>query len=326
MRRLVPILVGTSMVLCSTLGAAKPVKVPRDYPDIQTAVNAATPGDQILVGPGRWCGATIDKTVDLLAQGGATIIGCSSSPALAGVLRIGFFLPGSGASGTTIRHFVFDGHGISNADLDPLSFAIFAREADDVIVEQNRILGTVQAITNTSGSGWTVAHNNIEDLTLFDCVGFCGGGDGIVFQERNTAGPRQTDNMAIFNQIDGAVPDNFDVFSMAGILVLGGQEGTVLQKNRIAIPDNPTSAAEGQAIVVTDVCCGIPTPFSTAIDSVIVKNDGRGSEFAVVITLDSGGGVGNSVGTTLRGNFGRNDINGASSLVQSRSIKTLIEF
>ena len=302
--------------------------VPEDYATIQMAADAALAGDQINVGPGEWCGATITKRVDLFGQGNPTIAGCATSPTLAGVLRIGFFLPDAAASGTTIRHFVFDGQGASNANLDPLSFAVFARDADDVAIEQNTVLGTIQAITNTSGSGWTVSHNNIEGFSVLACEpgGFCGGGIGIVFQERDTAGPRQTDNSAMFNDINGAIPDNFDVFSLAGILVLGGEDGSFIQKNRVDIPDNVTSLAEGQAVVVTDVCCGLPTPFSTAINSTIVKNDGRGSEFSIVITLDSGGGTSNTVGTTLRGNLGVNDINANITEVSNRSIKTLIEF
>lgn len=310
----------------SSASAAEVLRVPADYGTIQEAVNAASAGDQIRVSLGMWCGATVNKTLDLFGEGGATIIGCSSSPSLSVSLRMGFFLPDGSASGTTIRHFVFDGNGISNTNFDPLSFAVFARDAHNVVVEQNRILGTVQAITNTSGSGWTVNHNVIEGLTLFDCSFRCGGGDGIVFQERKTAVSRQTDNVAMFNVISGAVPDNFSVFSMAGILVLGGQDGTVVQANRIAIPNNTTASAEGQAIVVSDACCGIPSAFSTAINSVIVKNDGRDSEFAVVITKDGGGGNGNSVGTTLRGNFGINDINEISGAVTNRSIRTLVEF
>ena len=94
---------------------------------------------------------------------------------------------------------------------------------------------------------------------------------------------RQTDNTAMFNEISGVIPDNFDIFSMAGILVLGGQDGSIIQKNRVAIPDNTTSLAEGQAIVVTDTCCGLNQAFSTAINSTIVKNDGRDSEFSVVV-------------------------------------------
>jgi len=307
-------------------GHAATFFVPEDHATIQLAVDAASPGDKINVGPGQWCGATIDKRLDLFGQGNPTIIGCAGSPNLAGVLRIGFSLPDAGASGTTIRHFVFDGQGASNANFDPLSFAVFARDASDVTIEQNIIAGTIQAITNTGGSGWTVNHNKIQDFSVLACDGtFCGGGVGIVFQER--AGTvRQTDNAAMFNQISGVIPDNFDVFSMAGILILGGQDGSIIQKNRIAIPDNLTSSAEGQAIVVTDACCGIPTPFSTAINSTIAKNDGRDSELCLVITLDGGGGTGNTVGTTLRGNLGVNDINAAISDVSNRSIKTLIEF
>ena len=223
-----------------------------------------------------------------MGQGKPTIIGCATSPNLAGVLRIGFFLPDAAVSDTTIRGFVFDGQGTSNANLDPLAFAVFARGASDVTIQHNTILGTIQAITNTGGSGWTVNHNKLVNLSVLACEpgGFCGGGVGIVFQDRNTAGPRQTDNTAMFNHISGVIPDNFDVFSMAGIIVLGAQDGSILQKNRIAIPDNPTSLAEGQAILVTDVCCGLPSPFSTAINSTIAKNDGRDSQFALVINQE----------------------------------------
>ena len=79
-------------------------------------------------------------------------------------------------------------------------------------------------------------------------------------------------------------------------------------------------------ILANDACCGLPDPFVTTINSFIVKNDGRDSEVAIYIPLDDGGGTGNTVGTTLRGNFGVNIINGASSDVTSRSIHTLIEF
>lgn len=322
------VLIIAALHFAPSLGAAQPhtLRVPKDFPTIQDAVNAAAPGDQVRVGPGQWCGATINKRLDLLGEGGATIVGCSApAPALFSLLRIGFFLPNSGASGTTVRHFVFDGRGISNGNLSPLSFAVFARDASNVVVGQNRVLGTIQAITNTRGSGWTVSYNVIEGLTALTCEGFCGGGDGIVFQARPFGAPRGTDNTVIFNVITGAVPDTLNEFSMTGIFVLG-QDGTVIKNNRIAIPDNPLAAGAGIGILVTDVCCGLAGGFLTSINSTIVNNDGRASEFAVVIDRDAGGGTGNSVGTILRGNFGVNDINGSSSTVKNRSIKTLEEF
>jgi hypothetical protein len=324
-------LVAAALGLPAPLSAKNAIQVPADYPTIQEAVDAANDGDQIRVGPGEWCGATITKRVDLFGQGGATIVGCPApSPAL-GLFRIGFFLPTAAASGTTIRHFIFDGRGVSNVPpgfFDPLAFAVFAREASYVVVEQNRILGTVQGVTNTGGSGWTVSHNVIEELTVFTCDGVitCGGGDGIVMQERDTGGPRATDNTVTFNVIAGAIPDNLDLFDMVGI-VLFGQDGAVVKNNRLAIPDNPSAGGDGNGILVADSCCGSGSSFLTTINSLIVNNDGRQSEFSVVIVLDSDGGTGNSAGTTLRGNFGVNVINGGGPEdVRNRSVHTLDVF
>lgn len=312
---------------------AATINVPDDFLTIQDAVDAATSGDQIRVGPGEWCGATIDKRVDLFGEGGATIVGCDE-PFLAPrmQLRIGFFLPSPNASGTTIRHFVFDGAGVSNDEsspnFEPLSFAIMSRGANNVVVEQNRILGTVQSISNSGGSGWTVSHNKIEDLTVFTCIGgvvACGGGIGISMSQRDPDLPRAADNSATFNAITGSIPDRLTLFSMAGIWV-AGQDGTVIKKNTIAIPDNPNTSAEGNGIEIADVCCGDSGHFLTSINSVIVKNDGRDSEFVLVIFLDFDGGTGNTEGTVVRGNFGLNDINEVQSDVTNRSIKTLIEY
>lgn len=310
----------------STLSAsANTLLVPGDFPTIQAAVDAASPEDQIRVGPGEWCGATITKTLDLFGEGGATIVGCDLISDLGGVLHIGFFLPDGSASGSSFRHFLFDGAGVSNqgdGNFDPLSFAIFARDTDDIITEQNHVIGTVQGFTNTRGSGWTVNHNIIEDLTVFTCDGVltCGGGDGIVFQDRDLDVPRQADNTAMFNDISGTVPDSLALFDMAGILVLGAEDGTVIQKNRIAIPDNPNADGQGHAIRLANTCCGSPALLQTVTNAVVVKNDGRNSEFSVVVD------TGNTDGLRLRGNFGVNSINGSDSTVSNRSIHTLVEF
>jgi hypothetical protein len=309
-----------------TLIEAATVRVPSDYPTIQDAIDAASAGDVIVVGPGSWCGATITKQIHLRGAGYPVIVGCPTpAPSLFNVLRVGFLLPGGSASGTTIRDFVFNGNGVSNSNLDPLAFAIFARDADDVVVQQNHVFGTVQAVTNTRGDGWDVSHNRIEGLTVFTCDGFCGGGDAIVFQERPVLGARGLANSATFNHITGAVPDTLNEFSMVGILAIA-QDGAVIRNNHVSIADNPVAQGAGQAIVVTDHCCGLPTGFENSQNSTIVNNDGRGSEFSVVIEIDSANGFSNSLGTVLRGNFGVNDINGSANVVRNRSIHTLVEF
>ena len=166
------------VVACAALagvaGATTVRRVPERYATIQEAVDAASPGDEISVAPGRYCGAVIDRTVTLDGHGEATIVGCSTGPELFGGLRAGFVLPGaagdSQASGTRIQGFHFDGRGVNAGNLEPLAFGVFARFANDVQVTGNRFFGTVQAITNTAGDRWVVAHNDIHGLTLFDCT------------------------------------------------------------------------------------------------------------------------------------------------------------
>lgn len=325
--RFVLVLAAISLPLIATArihAQGTTLRVPQDFATIQAAVDAAAPGDQVRVGPGQWCGAVFSKRIDLVGEGGATIVGCPTVIVTAG-LRAGFFMPDGGASGTTIRHFTFDGRGVSNTNLDPLAFAVFARNANGIVVEQNTVLGTVQAITNTAGSGWTVSHNDILGLSVFTCDGFCGGGDAIVFQQRTPTDPRATDNTATFNVVTGTIPDNLDDFSMTGVFLIG-QDGSVIKNNRISIPDNPVAGGDGYGIEISDTCCGLGVSLLTTINSVVVNNDGRGSEYAVVIDRDAGGGTGNSVGTTLRGNFGVNDINGSAGVVRNRSIHTFVEF
>ena len=252
--------------------AAAVRRVPGSYATIQAAVDAAGAGDIIDVAPGRHCGARIDRPVTLLGHGRATIIGCADGPALSSGVRAGFQLPGadgaSGASGTHIEGFVFDGRGISADNLEPLGVAIIATFASHVRVERNVILGTVQGITNTAGDSWLIVHNVIRDLTVFDCTGaLCGGGDGIVIQIARdptavpggpeAAGNRPKDNVVVGNVIEGDIPDGFEAFDMAGVFVFAADR-TVVARNRLSLPDNPNADAEGIGVLVDNSCCGLP--------------------------------------------------------------------
>jgi hypothetical protein len=284
--------------------------VPQIYRSIQAAVDSARPGDVVEVGPGSYCGATIDVRVDLIGHG-TEIVGCDEGPVLFGDLRVGFYLPGddgrSGASGTHIEGFLFDGRGISDDNLEPLALGVFARFADDVQVEGNQFLGGVQAITNTAGDRWRISENRIEALTLFDCGddGLCAGGDGIVVQiaRDDLAAPggpaapvnRPEGNIVVDNHVAGAIPDGFDEFSMAGIFVLAA-DNTLIARNRLVIPDNPAAEASGDGILISNVCCDEPALLPGARNAVVVENDGRGSQFAVVV---EGTGGANTQGLIL---------------------------
>jgi nitrous oxidase accessory protein NosD len=290
-------------------------RVPERYRTIQAAVDASRAGDVVDVAPGSYCGATVTTAVTLLGHGRATIVGCPEGPTISDQLRAGFYLPGadgaSDASGTRIEGFTFDGSGIAEDNLDPLALGVFARFANDVRVEDNVFLGTVQAITNTAGDDWFIARNQIEGLTLFDCTGsLCAGGDGIVIQLAHdtiaaAGGPgapvnRPEHNVVIGNQVTGAIPDAFDAFSMAGIFVLAADD-TLVERNRVEIPDNPNADATGDGVLVSNVCCGEPAFLPGSRRTAVLFNDGHLSQFGVVV---EGTGGDNTGGLALYGNSG----------------------
>lgn len=303
------------VLLSSSLAHAAVRRVPQQYPTIQAAIDAAVDGDRIRVSRGEYCGAIVTKRVTLEGRGRPRIIGCDGGPTVTTGTRVGFFLPGSKgvnpASGTRIRGFVFEGRGISNANLAPLAFGVFARFANDVVVSSNSFLGTVQAITNTAGDRWRILNNRISGLTVFDCTRLCTGGDGIVIglSAGSLAAPggsaaalnRAEDNLIRGNRISGSAPDGFGVFSLAGILILAADHTTVLS-NTLRMRDNSAADAVGQGILVTNTCCGLASGFLPGSrHTTLAFNDGRKSEKAIVV---EGSGGTNTEGLFLHRNRG----------------------
>ena len=307
-------------LVCSARGAsAKVLRVPKQFPTIQAAVDAASNGDTIRVAPGAYCGATITKRVTLEGQGRPHIVGCVDGPAVFAGGRVGFFLPGTArlnpANGTEISGFYFDGEGVSSANLAPLSFGIFARFAQDIVVSDNHFEGTAQAITSTAGDRWRIEHNRIHGLTVLDCTGPCTGGDGIVIglARGSLAGPggdsaslnRPEDNLILHNTIEGTAPDGFEDFSMVGVLLLSADHTTVL-RNELRMKDNPAADSVGQGILVSNECCGSATQYLPGSrNTVLAFNDGRKSEIGIVI--DGTGGA-NTQGLFLFRNRGLQQI------------------
>ena len=227
-------------------------------------------------------------------------------------LRAGFFMPGSkgvnAASGSAISGFVFDGKGVSNLNLEPLSFGVFARFASDVVVEHNRFVGTVQAITNTGGDRWRIQHNRIRELTLLDCTKNCTGGDGIVIAlgRGSLAAPggdasplnRPEDNVVADNSIEGSAPDGFSVFNMVGVLLLSADHTTLLS-NRLE-----------------NTCCGLGSSFLPGSRfTTLAYNDARHSEVGIIV--DGSGGV-NTLGLFLDHNRGSTTIEGTETIAFDR--------
>jgi hypothetical protein len=315
-----------SLFLTAAPAAATVFKVPQQYPTIQGAVDAASAGDEIKVDKGKYCGATINKRLTLTSvkKGGATIIGCAGSPMFFPPLRVGFLLAGATgtglASGTKIAGFVFDGKGISNGNLSPLAFGIYSRFNHDVTVVDDRFTGTVQAITNTAGDNWAISNNVIEDLTVFACPGFCGGGDGIVIQIASDAigasggatnqQNRPEANAVVDNDIQGKAPTGFDDFAMDGVLIFAADGTAVVRNKTKLVPGVNGTSPLGVGILVTNTCCDNAIEYAPGSRyTAIVLNQDHG-QFGVVVEGSSGA---NTQGLVLFGNTGAQQIPAAAA-------------
>lgn len=310
------------------------LKIPQDHPTLQSAVDSASPGDTIILSPGNHCGAFVNKRLEIRGEGNATIVGCDSPKHPAG-FKVGLWLSSQEASGSHIHHLSFDGSGVSNTNLDPLGAAIFARDLNsgnnkinNIETHHVRILGAVQGITNNGGDGWNVHHNEIENLSVFDCATgakLCGGGVGIVLQIWRGSLPsgqtrsRPTNNTIAHNKITGQVPNTLTAFSMTSVFLLNTDNSTI-ENNKTSIPDNPNTEAGGIGIWLTHVCCGIPSFAPGSQSNTIATNDGRDSEYALIVDTN------NTDDLALRGNLGLNLIGDEATQIKNRSIKTFQEF
>lgn len=199
------------------------------YTTIQGAVDDALPGDTIAVCTGTYVGATLDKTVHIEARGNVII---NDGPNSHSFLRAGFLFPGEGAgSGSTIRGFRFEGTPqYGYVDDGHLDFPIFSRGSDNVTIERNVMMDSLQAITNWHGSGWTIRYNKIENLWVL-----CGGGIGILVG--SVYGTPANNNLIAHNTIEADVSPDCGFYTTSGITVYSdtrwGASGGPIEENYV---------------------------------------------------------------------------------------------
>lgn len=340
------------------------MRVPQDHPTLQAAIDSAQEGDEIILSSGRHCGAFLDKRLTIkgegqdvtlgpwetlrgflndkpLAAGGrAVIIGCPHpAPVHPLGVRNGIWISSPKASGSVIKNLVFDGAGVSNSNTEPLAGAIFQRclpardtsdfslinqKVNDMTIEHNTILGTMQAITNNGGDRWNIHHNHIQNISAFDCATgaqLCAGGIGIIARMNPGEVPlgesrsRPANNIISHNKITGIIPDTLKAFSYGGIVLVNADRSTV-EHNSIAIPDNPRTPAAGIAVSLIHFELGLPG----SQNNTIINNDARDSEIALLVDSQDFSGL------TLRGHLGLNLIGDEAKTIKNRGIKTLDEF
>jgi len=170
----------------------------KPWATIQHAVDNVSSDDTIMVAPGTYTGAIVDKGVTISGLGpGDSVIdtgvcynsGCS--PAYKTAFRLD-----AGADGAEIGDFTV------NCDVNTsFFFAIFARAVDDVTIDNLEINDTVQGISNWGGSGWEITNN-----TITDTVASGGGGIGILLGARAAISGYGTcsDNLVRYNTVDAS--------------------------------------------------------------------------------------------------------------------------
>ena len=124
------------------------------------AVSQASADDTINVAAGTYAGAVVNEDLNIIgAAGGASVITSGVPYKIGSSLLTGFRLD-AGADGAEIRNFTMNGN---YNTAGKFWFAVFARNADSVIVDSLALDDMVQGITNWGGSGWEITNNVIGD-------------------------------------------------------------------------------------------------------------------------------------------------------------------
>lgn len=247
--------------LTSAIAEPRVIEVPEDYPTIQDAVDFAAPGDKIIVGPGEYSGATVNKPVEIKGEDGAVIVDGPPYD-LDPTIKTGFFLEPGISSGVTISEFTFF-----------VDLPVFGRSVDDVTVKHNVMNAPLQGVTCVRGSRWVIKHNDINGLRDLPL-----GGIGIWIVSTDIPSLPANDNLVAFNKITGDFPDPSG-FIRAGIGLSswGGQvTGNKIVHNRVVMTGDLAFPIGMAAWVAA------PPPQTYLFSNKISFNDLRGSTLELV--------------------------------------------
>lgn len=273
---------GSGALLCVP-NASIDVECSAGYATIEAALGAAVDGDRILVGPGNHAGAYLDKSVSIKGQDGAVI---DSGPMHPAGLSMGFRLL-AGSGGASISHLTFT-----------VDLAIMNGDAvNNVEIDHNTFLNTIQAVSNWTGNGWYIHHNEIIDLRTRN-----GGGIGILIADRS--GFQASNNVVSNNKIYGTLhvySADGGGYAGSGIVLYsdhrwnmpGGEiSGNVVERNYVALISDTPDVVDVYAFELTyAVSSTVPLPDPDVIrgeifDNVIRFNNFRDTTNQIAVTPD----------------------------------------
>jgi nitrous oxidase accessory protein NosD len=323
MTRFTVVLLALTTAAWTAAAEARVLRVPGDAQSIQDAVATAHPGDTIQVGAGRWCGAYITKRLTLLGGPDAVIAGTTSSgascngPVLNGTMRVGLWLSEAAASGTTIRHFTFDGAGAgSGSGASAIALGVYGGlvrtgnalvKVNDVRVEHNTFLGTTQGITNWGGDDWVVRHNRLRGFTARGTSG----GVGIAVMARTLGGQtlRPAGASVTHNDFEAETPP---AKLPSGAWFSGVRFGSA---DRAEAAHNAFRLTSAGAVPNTSVGVLVTNAVAGGSQGArVTMNDGLESDYVVVVTAGSDAAV-------VRGNVGRTLVGDEESATTRRGVR-----
>jgi hypothetical protein len=248
-----------------------------DYSSLPAAVAAASDGDTIQICSGEYEGVLLNKSLHFQGTGQARITDGPLHPA---GINQGFRLL-VGSEGSSFKNLTFE------TDLSIIN----GEAVDDITVEHNTFLNSIQAVTNWSGANWHINHYTITDLHTS-----CGGGIGILLGDFQGLA-KTSGNRVSHNNISGTlqVPDeDCGGYNGTGIVIYsdyrGGQPGgevfeNYVTHNNISLVSDTPNVVDVVAFEMTDTRDDdSAVPYPVIYDNKVGFNDFRGTAMQITLT------------------------------------------
>lgn len=250
------------LALASTPAVAANLFVPSQFGTIQAAVDAASPGDRILVAAGPHAGAVIDKWVKISGVGDATLI--NDGP-IFGPFHDAFRLF-PGADKTEISDLKIELSGAVGLQ----RFGIFAGPSGDptairVAVHNVTFANLNTAISIQNTSGWRITDNIIDGLrehpNALLSTGITVSGSGNCLVANNT----------IIHNSAGTSGKIYIGINLSASAATGQTENNKVVNNTISVVAAPAFDSDIELFNGTVATCDGPTPISV-FDNKVIQN------------------------------------------------------
>ena len=161
MRNLIKLLFIVSLMSAPAFAAT--LLVPEDYPTIQDAVDVAEAGDVVMVGPGEYAGAVIDRVpVIIEGKGKKTRIVAANDY---------FLWPGESAFLWGIAFYGADHVQLEDITIVSTLWSVAGTRSDRASVKGLEIVDSYQGIASWGGSSWTIEDNVLIGVKMYPWQG-----------------------------------------------------------------------------------------------------------------------------------------------------------